>query len=212
MNKDDLKKYIIEAIDAMDGQDIEKLFPRQQQPDLYTIASELIGLKGEVKKLAGVSLKLNNEVKNVIEAVETHQQSNMEQEPDDIEADKLNETQFKILLNQLIDHDDLIKRTQENLDTIPAISHFNLGNFKIQYASWLEGYKITLAKWQQFMKNTGLVKTGVVGEKFNPQYHEAIGVKQLSNMTNNTILETEVTGYIFQQVLVRPAKVVVNKV
>ena len=51
MNKEDFLKYITQAIEAMDGSDIEALFPDNRQPDLHTFAEELIGLRGEVKKV-----------------------------------------------------------------------------------------------------------------------------------------------------------------
>ena len=58
MTKDELKRYLNEAVEALTTDDLEMLFPQNNQPDLYTLAQELIGLRGEIKKLAQSSLKL----------------------------------------------------------------------------------------------------------------------------------------------------------
>jgi hypothetical protein len=65
MNKEDFIKYINQAVEALDDHDINALFPENNQPDLNTVVQELIGLRGEVRKLAQSSLRMNNDVQTV---------------------------------------------------------------------------------------------------------------------------------------------------
>lgn len=213
MNKDQLKKYISEAIDAMSTFDLEALLPTQEAPDLYSMAKELIAMRGEMKKLSNSSLKLNHHVQSMVENAT---------EQEKVQAEKLADLQasipspeskmLKTLLNQLIDQDDLQSRTAENLNTLPELKLFGIQQFKTQFAAWQKGYEMTNERWQTFMKSVGLKKTGAVGQVFDPIYHEAIAVARQADIDNNIIVETEVMGYIYQQQIIRIAKVVVNKV
>jgi len=46
MTKEELKTYVNEAIDALDVADLEEMFPNANQPSLYALAHELLGMRG----------------------------------------------------------------------------------------------------------------------------------------------------------------------
>lgn len=206
MDKEQIKAYLAEAVDAMNEQDLEYLFPDSSRPDLYTIAAELVSIKGEMKKLSATSLMLNNQVKNIVENLKPVEETAQ----NEAAGDRQNED-MRQLLDQLIEQHDLMKRTEENFTELPAIEYFTLGKFKRSFAAWQKGYEITMEKWNQLIKRTGLLKTGYKGQPFDPAYHEAIAVTHHPDMGNNVIVDTEVEGYIYKQKLIRQAKVVVNK-
>jgi molecular chaperone GrpE (heat shock protein) len=216
MNKEELLKYITQAVEALDESNLEMLFPENAQPDLNTLIQELIGLRGEVRKLAQSALKTNNDVQTMLEqqkqaAFDIQEKlnvagqqvitTNSTEEPDDL----------KELLQQLIEQDDIMQRTASHFKTLPELGYFNLNPYKQHMASWKKGYEIATEKWRKLIQTTGLYATGAVGEVFNPVYHEAVAVQSDTSKSNNTILETVVLGYIRRQKLVRRAKVVVNK-
>ena len=59
--------------------------------------------------------------------------------------------------------------------------------------------------------NVGMVKIESVGQKLNPQFHNAVQVVEAENAESNTIVEEMQTGYMFGDTVLRPAMVVVAK-
>lgn len=215
MNKEEFLKYITEAIESLDGSDIEMLFPDSGQPDLNTLVEELMGLRGEVKKLAQSTLKTNHDVQTMMGqqkelVAQTQEHYQIVQTPV-IEKTTDESDEYKELLLQIIEQDDIVQRTAEHFKTLAEPTFFNLQTYRQQMASWKKGYDIATQKWSKLVKSTGLYATGKIGETFNPLYHEAIATKSDSTKGNNIILEIEVLGYIRQQKIIRRAKVVVNK-
>jgi molecular chaperone GrpE (heat shock protein) len=217
MNKEDFLKYINQAVEALDEHDLNALFPENSQPDLNTVVQELIGLRGEVRKLAQSSLRMNNDVQTVIEQqkkilLETKEHLSVVQQPVIERSNTEDSDEYRELLKQIIEQDDIMGRTAEHFKTLPEVGFFNLNAYRQQVASWQKGYEISHQKWQKLMKSSGVYATGKVGEAFNPLYHEAIAIKTETGKKNNVILETETLGYIRGLKTVRRAKVVVNKV
>jgi molecular chaperone GrpE (heat shock protein) len=211
MNKDELQQYLQEAIDALDEQDVERLFPKNAQPDLYTVVQEIVGMRGEMRKLAQSSLKLQQEVQILLQ----NQKDIAAQEAKKLSEPVLNandDAAFQAILAQLIEQDDLMNRTNAHFKKLPTVGFWNIKLFQQQFAAWERGYSISQQRWHNLMKSSGLYATGKVGEAFNPKFHEAIAIKSENNKDNNTILETETLGYVCGEKIIRQAKVVVNKV
>lgn len=59
--------------------------------------------------------------------------------------------------------------------------------------------------------NIGMVKIESVGQKLNPQFHNAVQVVEVADKESNTIIEEMQTGYMFGDTVLRPAMVVVAK-
>ena len=59
--------------------------------------------------------------------------------------------------------------------------------------------------------NIGMVKIESVGQKLNPQFHNAVQVIEAADAESNTIIEEMQAGYMFGDTVLRPAMVVVTK-
>jgi len=59
--------------------------------------------------------------------------------------------------------------------------------------------------------NIGMVKIETVGQKLNPQYHNAVQVVESADTESNTIIEEMQSGYMFGDTVLRTAMVVVAK-
>lgn len=59
--------------------------------------------------------------------------------------------------------------------------------------------------------NIGMVKIETVGQKLNPQFHNAVQVIEVADTEPNTIVEEMQSGYMFGDAVLRPAMVVVAK-
>jgi hypothetical protein len=216
MNKEELMKYVAQAVEALNDSDVEALFPDTGQPDLNVLVEELVGLRGEVRKLAQSTLKVNHDVQTMIEQqkdLAAQAKEKLQIAPTPVFENSTDETdEYKEILLKILDQDDIMQRTATHFKTLPPLGFLNLSNYRQQMASWTKGYEISFDKWQKLIKSSGLYATGKVGETFNPLYHEAIATKTDTTKGNNTILEIEVLGYIRKQKIVRRAKVVVNKI
>lgn len=216
MTKEELKKYISEAVNALDPVDLELLFPPNDQPDLYTIVEELTGLKGAFNKLSGSTLKLNHEIHNLVEQVDIQQEQQenflLSLKEEETEEKPPLDAELKSVLLKLLEMDEMIQLAAISYKELPQPGWFNKNDFKASLTSWKKGFDITLDRWKKLLQSSSLYKTGLVGEIFDPEIHEAIAVKHKNNLPDNTILETEQAGFLYKGEVIKLAKVVVNKV
>jgi molecular chaperone GrpE len=78
-------------------------------------------------------------------------------------------------------------------------------------ASVLEGIRMVLKLFEDTAERIGLSRIKTVGERFDPQVHEAIQQKESADAAPGTILTEVVPGYRFGEKLVRAAMVVVAR-
>ncbi|WKZ31493.1 MAG: nucleotide exchange factor GrpE [Candidatus Dojkabacteria bacterium] len=77
--------------------------------------------------------------------------------------------------------------------------------------AWLEGVVNILGKLRSAMSQIGIRAIEVKpGDRFDPELHEAIAIVNLGE--DNTIHALAEGGYVLDDLVIRPAKVVVNKV
>jgi molecular chaperone GrpE len=78
-------------------------------------------------------------------------------------------------------------------------------------ASVIEGIRMVLKLFEDTAERIGLSRIKTVGERFDPQVHEAIQQKESAEAAPGTILSEVVPGYRFGEKLVRAAMVVVAR-
>lgn len=76
-----------------------------------------------------------------------------------------------------------------------------------------EGIKSLQKSIENAFTQIGIVKINSVGEMLNPQFHNAIQMidKPTPDTATNTIVEELQTGYMFGDMVLRPAMVIVSK-
>ena len=74
-----------------------------------------------------------------------------------------------------------------------------------------EGIKSMVRAVESACGNIGMVKIESVGQKLNPQFHNAVQVVETEDTESNTIVEEMQSGYMFGDTVLRPAMVVVAK-
>ena len=75
----------------------------------------------------------------------------------------------------------------------------------------LEGSELTLKMLATAMQKFGIKEVNPVGEKFNPELHEAMAMQPSSKAEPNTVLQVIQKGYLLNERLVRPAMVIVAR-
>ena len=72
--------------------------------------------------------------------------------------------------------------------------------------------ELVLKDISKALSNQNIEEIDPLGEKFNPNFHEALSVKEDKNKESEEILEVLQKGYKIQDRIIRPALVIVNKV
>jgi len=74
-----------------------------------------------------------------------------------------------------------------------------------------QGVDMISKQLHRLLEEKGLKRIKCIGEKFNPNEHEAIEVVESASKEENTILEELQPGYVLNGRIIRPAKVKVVK-
>lgn len=74
-----------------------------------------------------------------------------------------------------------------------------------------EGSELTMNMLVQVLEKQGLVQLDPIGEKFDPEQHQAISMTDDAEAESNTVISVMQKGFLLNDRLVRPAMVVVAK-
>ena len=92
-----------------------------------------------------------------------------------------------------------LKSAQENQEKPEAIKQF------------IEGSQMTLKILLENLAKNGVEEINPVGEKFNPEFHEALTMLPNPELENNSIIDVAQEGYLLNGRTIRAAQVVVVK-
>ncbi len=77
--------------------------------------------------------------------------------------------------------------------------------------SWTEGVRLIQRKLAAFLESQGVARIECLGEPFNPELHEAVGMAQVGDAASGSIVEVLRQGYRLHDRVVQVAQVVVNQ-
>ncbi len=78
-------------------------------------------------------------------------------------------------------------------------------------AALLEGAQATLRQLQRAFEKGGIKLIDPAGQRFDPEWHEAMAVQESREHPANTVLSVIQKGYSLNGRLLRPARVIVSK-
>ena len=101
---------------------------------------------------------------------------------------------------------------------LPSLDNFShalasAGNAKGEKAldGVVKGVQLVFDHMIDALKSHGVEKIAAMGEEFNPAFHEAMQMRTEEDKPNNVILEEFQKGYTLNGQVLRPSKVIVNK-
>jgi molecular chaperone GrpE len=112
---------------------------------------------------------------------------------------------------------DLVKYANTELlkELLPLVDYFKhaLKNLPTEHKGepWAEGIRHIQSKLEQVLAYYGIRELEVVGERFNPALHEAVGEVENSSESSGTIVEEIRTGFMLHDKLLQAARVKVAK-
>ena len=78
-------------------------------------------------------------------------------------------------------------------------------------SSLLEGSELTLKMLAQVLEKNAIVEIDPEGEKFDPEFHQAMSMQEVEGVPPNTVTGVMQKGYTLNERLLRPALVMVSK-
>ena len=104
---------------------------------------------------------------------------------------------------------DLIKELLPSLDNIDrAISHAKSDNTDVE--SMIVGLEMVNKMTHEVFEKFGVTKVKTVGEEFDPNIHQAVGVDDSDSAPDNQVVEECLKGYTLHGRIIRPAMVRVS--
>lgn len=82
---------------------------------------------------------------------------------------------------------------------------------KITIDTLIEGMTLTKTSLMNVLEKNGITEIDPLGEPFDPTYHEALTMQESNEMEPNRVLKVIQKGYLLNQRLLRPARVIVSK-
>lgn len=76
--------------------------------------------------------------------------------------------------------------------------------------NWAQGIQQIEKQFESILMDSGLERIEAMGQKFNPEFHEAIEEVE-SESESGTIVEELSSGYVYDNIVLRPTKVKVAK-
>jgi len=98
---------------------------------------------------------------------------------------------------------------------LPIFDHYKLAIRHIpedqKKVDWVVGFIHIKKQLDDFLKNLGIEEIKTVGEKFDPQNHEAVAHEKTADFETDVIFEEVKSGYLLHGKVVVPAQVKVAK-
>ncbi len=113
--------------------------------------------------------------------------------------------------------DELKKFATESVvsDLLPVLDNLDLALAHSQNLDqckdFVTGVEMTRKIFLETLGKHGLEPVGNAGDEFDPNFHEAMGMAQDANLPENSIAQVMQRGYVLKGRVIRPAKVMVNK-
>ena len=163
------------------------------------------------EEISGESVEPEETEKDIIEKERSHA-SNMEERFLRVNAEfenykkrilRENSERFKYF------NLDLIKELLPSLDNLErAIAHAKSENK--DFESMIEGLEMVNKMTHEVFEKFGVSRIDTVGEIFDPNIHQAVGVVQSDSVPENHIVEECLGGYLLHDRIIRPAMVRVS--
>ena len=188
MTREDFKEYICNQIDLMSEAELVEFSNFLQDSNKEEdITQELVVIKGEFKKLTKLVQSMKDDLNSSKKGIDTKG--------------------FK----PFIEFDALLKNSKDAIDSIPLATLFSVKKTNNAIISIQSGFNALLDRFRDVLDEVGLVKSAKEGEKFNPNWHEAIDVVEDKSLEDGVIIEVLEEGYLYKDKVIKYAKVKVNR-
>ena len=164
----------------------ESIDSEQESPEELESEEDSPSLKEEIESLKDQILRAKAEVQNVRRVAEQ-------------EVRKARLYGIESLAKNFLSVGDNLERAVESL------------NDESKPEDLEEGLRLILKSYEDALETGGVISIDPKGELFNPEQHEALSVIENEDLEPNSIIEVIQRGFMIQDRVLRPAKVIVTK-
>lgn len=104
----------------------------------------------------------------------------------------------------VIDNFGYVTKHVPDLSTVPD-------DFKKKFDTWFQGIQHIDRQFAEALKALGVEPIPTIGEKFDPNVHESGGSRHEEGKEEGIVLEELIKGWKMGDLVLRPAKVIVNQ-
>ncbi|MEA2383867.1 MAG: molecular chaperone GrpE [Solirubrobacteraceae bacterium] len=101
--------------------------------------------------------------------------------------------------------DALLREWLEALDSVERALRIDAGT------PLAEGMRAVLEQMESILARYGVHRIGEAGERFDPERHEAVGVRMTDEVPDHTVVEVARSGFAAGDRVLRPAQVIVSR-
>jgi molecular chaperone GrpE len=73
------------------------------------------------------------------------------------------------------------------------------------------GLRRVLEQMESILERQGIQRVGEAGERFDPERHEAVGIRESNEVPDQTVMEVARSGWAAGERVLRPAQVIVSR-
>ncbi|MFA6253121.1 MAG: nucleotide exchange factor GrpE [Patescibacteria group bacterium] len=100
------------------------------------------------------------------------------------------------------------------LELLPVFDNYEMALSHVppeqKNESWVKGLEQTMKLWENFLRDHNIQKIVTLGKNFDPREQEAVGHINDSQQADQIVVQEVQSGYLCQQLVLRPAKVIIN--
>jgi molecular chaperone GrpE len=169
---------------------------KQDRKKLDQMEKELDQLREQIRILEEEKQKVFEQLQRVSADYTNYQKRTAKQIADSVAYDK------KVILRSLLPSLDNFEHAFAGISTVH-------GEESLQ--KMIEGIRLIYDHMIDALKSHGVEKIDAMGKPFSPDLHEAMMQREEADKENNTVLEVYQPGYTLGGQVLRPAKVIVNR-
>ncbi len=126
-------------------------------------------------------------------------------------AQTLNEDRRRVRMNVAEDLLPVIDNFGYVTKHVPDTSECS-DDFKKKFDTWFQGIGHIDRQFTEALRGLGVEAIDSVGKPFDPKLHEAGGSKKDESKADGEVLEEVIKGWKIGDLVIRPAKVIVNEI
>ncbi len=174
-----------ETLDAATEQGAEATVENGEQPSYEELAALLVEMKGQLEEANDKAVRAHAEAENVRRRAQR-----------DVEG------AHKFALEKFVNELLPVKDSLELGEAAAKAEGADVDKVR-------EGLELTSKMMTDVMAKFNVIEVNPVGEKFNPDHHQAMSMQDVPDAAPNTVVNVFQKGYLLNDRLVRPAMVVV---
>lgn len=193
----------------------QQAFTAQEQPDLNTLLSEMIGLKAEVK---AESRHYKNTLDTLSSALSTVQADNKTLSHElALSSERLQQQQVEMMRTMMQEIVEIYDRLSSSLEILqnyqPVSTLFKKSRIKDVHLieGFAQGQLMTVQRVERLLQQYQVKIIDCIGKPLDPATMNAVETGHDPELENGIVLEELRKGFLFQDQVLRLAEVKVNK-